>query len=179
MSCRVSEKNNETSRPVGAGDFVKSEVPAPKPAAGAGSSDTRVSANEVGGDALLACLLVVASVHGQALAADAVLAGLPLEEGVLTPALFERAAHRAGLVSRIARQPLDRIEPALLPAVLLLEDQRACVLLDCDAAAATCRVVFPELGEAPVLLHSVPAVLLVLRLIRRRRQAGAATDADN
>ena len=152
MSCRVSEKNNETSRPVVTGDFVKSEVPAPKPAAGVGSSDTRVNANEVGGDALLACLLVVASAHGQALAADAVLAGLPLEEGVLTPALFERAAHRAGLVSRIARQPLDRIEPALLPAVLLLEDQRACVLLDCDAAAATCRVVFPELGEAPVLL---------------------------
>ena len=30
-----------------------------------------------------------------------------------------------------------------------------------------------------LLLHSVPAVLLVLRLIRRRRQAGAATDADN
>lgn len=131
---------------------MKPEVPTLEPAAGNDVGSNEVSGNEVSGNGLLACLLVVASAHDQALAADAVLAGLPLEGGVLTPSLFERAAHRAGLVSRIARQPLERIEPALLPAVLLLEDQRACVLLDCDAVAGTCRVVFPELGEAPVLL---------------------------
>ncbi len=131
---------------------MKPEVPTLEPAAGNDVGSNEVSGNEVSGNGLLACLLVVASAHDQALAADAVLAGLPLEGGVLTPSLFERAAHRAGLVSRIARQPLERIEPALLPAVLLLEGQRACVLLDCDAVASTCRVVFPELGEGPVLL---------------------------
>ena len=105
-----------------------------------------------GTDPLLGCLLVVAQAHGQSVTPDGVLAGLPLEGGRLTPALFERAAHRAGLASRIVRQALDHIEPALLPAVLLLQGEQACVLLACDAANGTCEVVFPELGESTVAL---------------------------
>ena len=105
-----------------------------------------------GTDPLLGCLLVVAQAHGQSVTADGVLAGLPLEGGRLSPALFERAAQRAGLSSRIVRQALDHIEPALLPAVLLLQGEQACVLLACDAANGTCEVVFPELGESTVAL---------------------------
>ena len=118
----------------------------------ADASPSPEPAGHRGTDALLGCLLVVARTHGQSVTADTVLAGLPLERGRLTPALFERAAHRAGLASRIVRQALDHIEPALLPAVLLLQGEQACVLLACDAATGTCEVVFPELGESTVAL---------------------------
>ncbi len=118
----------------------------------ADASPSPEPAGHRGTDALLGCLLVVARTHGQSVTADAVLAGLPLERGRLTPALFERAAHRAGLASRIVRQALDHIEPALLPAVLLLQGEQACVLLACDAATGACEVVFPELGESTVAL---------------------------
>ena len=57
-------------------------------------------------DELLGCLLVLARLHGRAISADGALAGLPLEQGRLTPTLFERAAHRAGLSSRIVRLPV-------------------------------------------------------------------------
>ncbi|HRK12544.1 MAG TPA: type I secretion system permease/ATPase, partial [Thauera sp.] len=59
---------------------------------------------------------------------------------------------RAGLSSRIVRQALEHVEPALLPAVLLLEDGQACVLMRVDAAAAVAEVVFPELGDSVVTI---------------------------
>ena len=48
-------------------------------------------------------------------------AGLPLEDGRLTPALALRAAARAGLAARLVRRPLDRISDLTLPCILLLE----------------------------------------------------------
>ena len=50
------------------------------------------------------------------------------------------------------RQPLARIEPALLPAVLLLAEGKACVLMAVDTEAGSCELVFPELGESAVVL---------------------------
>jgi ATP-binding cassette subfamily C protein LapB len=110
-------------------------------------------------DALLECLLVVARAHGRPVTRDAATAGLPLVDHRLTPALFERAARRAGLASRLARRPLERLNADLFPVVLLLADEQACVLLGwTDAGRA--RVVYPDLGEAEVV---VPADELATR----------------
>ena len=69
-------------------------------------------------DPLLQCLLALCRYHGNASTAEAVMGGLPVESGQLTPALFERAASRVGLTSRIVYRSPREIEPALLPAVL-------------------------------------------------------------
>ena len=103
-------------------------------------------------DELLECLLILAKTHGVTTTRDAIMAGLPASEGRLNPSLFDRAAHRAGLSSRIVREFPDRVNPALLPAVLLLEGERACVLLEWSGDGKTARVVFPELGDAPVVV---------------------------
>ena len=81
-------------------------------------------------DELLDCLLILARSHGEALTAEAALAGLPIEGGRLTPSLFERAAHRGGLSSRIVHLPISLLRAELLPAVLLLDGEHACLLLD-------------------------------------------------
>jgi len=101
-------------------------------------------------DDLLHCLIVLARLHGQALTRDGALAGLPTPDGRLTPSLFERAAHRAGLSSKLVRQPIAKLRAELLPVVLLLDEQSACVLLERSADGASVRVIFPELGEAAV-----------------------------
>jgi ABC-type bacteriocin/lantibiotic exporter with double-glycine peptidase domain len=54
-------------------------------------------------DPLLACLLALARLHERAMSAAAVLAGLPLVDGRLTPELFVRAAHRFGLDAALSR----------------------------------------------------------------------------
>ncbi|WP_267873763.1 type I secretion system permease/ATPase [Halomonas salipaludis] len=99
-------------------------------------------------DDLLECLRVVARAHDQEMGRDALLAGLPLEEGRLTPGVFPRAASRAGLAARHARSRLVQLNPALMPVVVLLEPGRACVLVALDVKSRTARVIFPELGEA-------------------------------
>ncbi|MFV0662067.1 type I secretion system permease/ATPase [Denitromonas sp.] len=103
-------------------------------------------------DALLECLLAVARAHGCTLTRDAATAGLPLVEHRLTPSLFDRAARRAGLASNLARRPLDRLNAALFPVVLILADEQACVLLGWSDDGAAARVIFPDLGEAEALV---------------------------
>ena len=101
-------------------------------------------------DPLLQCLLALCRYHGNASTAEAVMGGLPVDSGALTPALFERAASRVGLTSRIVYRSPAEIEPALLPAVLLLENERACLLMGWEEGGDVARVVYPELNEAVV-----------------------------
>ena len=104
------------------------------------------------GDELLSCLLILARGHGETLTRDAALAGLPAERGKLTPALFERAARRAGLASRVVRQSLVALKAELFPVVLLLQGDHACLLVGRSADGQTLQLVYPELGAAPVSL---------------------------
>lgn len=98
-------------------------------------------------DPLLDCLVLLTKHHQRPFTADALGAGLPLEENRLTPELFSRAAARAGLSSKLVKRPLNKISNLLLPAVLLLEERQACLLLGIDRARAVARVAFPESGD--------------------------------
>ena len=101
-----------------------------------------------GGGPLAASLTLIAALHGRRISRDALLSGLPMENGVLTPALFSRAAKRAGLASKIIKSPLERINGLLCPAVLILGGSRACVVTSIDAAAEKASVIFPgEMDE--------------------------------
>ncbi len=101
-------------------------------------------------DPLLQCLLALCRYHGTTSTAEALVSGLPITDGKLTPSLFARAAARVGLSSRVIPRALGDIDPALLPAVLVLEGQRACLLLGWGESGETARVVYPELNDAAV-----------------------------
>lgn len=103
-------------------------------------------------DTLLESLLIVVRIHGGTLSHEAAVNGLPLVDNRLTPSLFHRAAQRAGFSSNVVQKPLDRLNPTLFPAVLLLKDDEACVLLGWADDGRSARVVFPELGESEVTL---------------------------
>jgi len=103
-------------------------------------------------DPLLDCLLELTRLHGRPSTRAALSAGLPLDSGYLTPSLFGRAAARAGLSSRIVRRALDDIDLALLPVILLLKGDQACVLLGWDESGETAQLLFPETGQGEVVL---------------------------
>ncbi len=109
-------------------------------------------------DTLLQCLLALCRYHGSASTPDTLLGGLPLDKGILTPGLFERAAARVGLSSRVISREARTIEPALLPAVLLMEGERACLLMGWSDDGESAQVVYPELNETVV---EVPAQTLL------------------
>lgn len=102
------------------------------------------------GDTLLGCLLLACRAHQVATTKDALVAGLPLKMGKMTPALFKRAAERANLAVTIFKKSFSEIRPVFLPVTLLLHNDEACQLLSIDAKKGQARVVYPELSDAEI-----------------------------
>ena len=107
----------------------------------------RVGEHSAHFDPLLDSVVAIARIYGIATTKEALSAGLPLEENLVTPALLPRVAARAGLTAKLARRSLTDLRPGLLPAILLLKDKQACLLLEwLDTGEA--RVRFSENGES-------------------------------
>jgi len=96
-------------------------------------------------DPLLKCLVLLTRYFNRPFSEETLSAGLPLEDNWLTPALFERAADRAGLTAKVVKRALSDISPLTLPAVLLLRNRRAC-LLNTVKSDGACEVVDPDTG---------------------------------
>jgi len=96
-------------------------------------------------DPLLDCLTILSKLLHKPHSAESLIAGLPLVDNKLTPKLFSRAAERAGLSSKVVKRKLRKISNLVLPAVLLLENSQACIVLEFKGKSA--RVIFPESGE--------------------------------
>ncbi len=96
-------------------------------------------------DPLLKCLVILSRYYNHPFSEETLAAGLPLDKGRLTPDLFGRAADRAGLSSKLTHRALDKISPLTLPAVLLLKDQRACILRAVTQDGA-CTIISPDTG---------------------------------
>jgi ATP-binding cassette subfamily C protein LapB len=132
--------------------------PAPAPAGSAAGAapvkgaTVRLREDLIHPDPLLDCLVEVCRLHGQAATRASLSASLPLRDGRLTLELAERAAARAGMSTRLQRLALDRIDAAALPAILILKDNRACVLLGWPDGAGGARVLLPETGQGSVTL---------------------------
>ncbi len=103
-------------------------------------------------DSLLDSLALIFRIHGVATSRDALVSGLPLRDGKMTPALLKRSAERANLAATVLKKPLNQIRPEFLPAILLLKDEEACVVTKLDTNTNQAGVIFPELGDAEVLM---------------------------
>lgn len=97
-------------------------------------------------DALTDCLVILTRYFRKPFSAHTLTAGLPLENGRLTPELFIRAAERAGISARVTRRSVEGISAATLPAVLLFKGGEAMVAVARDDEAATWRLIEPASG---------------------------------
>ncbi|MDH5297852.1 MAG: type I secretion system permease/ATPase [Desulfobulbaceae bacterium] len=103
-------------------------------------------------DPLLDSLLLIAKLHGRVASRTGLRTGLPLVDDRLTVELFPRAAGRAGLSSRLLRRPLAKISKLELPAILLLKDRRACVLVGGEDNGDQLKVLLPESGMGETVI---------------------------
>jgi ATP-binding cassette subfamily C protein LapB len=123
----------------------------PPPAASAATKHLREDL--INPDPLLDCLVEVCRLHGQAATRASLSAGLPLGtsgKGLLTLELAERAASRAGMSAKLQRLPLQRVDDAALPAILILKDNQACVLLGWEGGGEIARVLLPETAQGSI-----------------------------
>ncbi|MFZ2329934.1 MAG: type I secretion system permease/ATPase [Rhodoferax sp.] len=117
----------------------------------ASQSTKRIGEHSVRFDPLLDSVIAIAKIFGITTTLEALSAGLPLEGNRITPDLLPRAAGRAGLTAKLARRSLDDLRPGLLPVVLLLKGNQACLLLEWRQSGEA-RVRFPENGESSDVL---------------------------
>ena len=127
-------------------------APPPERSSAAPAATQRLREDLIHPDPLLDCLVEVCRLHGQAASRASLSAGLPLQHGVVTLELAERAAARAGMSAKLQRIALGAIDSAALPAILVLKDNKACVLLGWDADRGQARVLLPETGQGVVVL---------------------------
>ena len=97
-------------------------------------------------DPLLECLVTLGKIHHRPLSKEALITGMPLVENRLTPKLFLRTAANAGFSSRIVKRSLAKIPNLALPAVLVLNNNQALILVE-RKSDDTCRVILPETGS--------------------------------
>jgi ATP-binding cassette subfamily C protein LapB len=117
------------------------------------ASMTRLREDLIHPDPLLDSLLEVCRLHGVGASRASLSAGLPLVSGRLTLALAERAAARAGLSARLQRLPLDAIDAATLPAIAVLQGERACVLIGRRADGGW-DALLPETGPGAIVIEA-------------------------
>ncbi len=84
--------------------------------------------DRVSKDALLESLVYLAEAQQIHVNRAALVANLPLPEGRLTPELFKRASQRVSIQSEIKQRPIEEISSLVLPAVILLNDNRALII---------------------------------------------------
>lgn len=102
-------------------------------------------------DPLLSCLVHLSKQNHKPFSPEVLCDGLPLENNKLTPKLFIRAAKRAGLSAQVLPRTLEEISPLVLPAVLLMENDQACIFQRIDQETGMAVVLQPESGGEHVL----------------------------
>lgn len=101
-------------------------------------------------DSLLDSLVIICRSEGIATSKDALIAGLPLRNGKMTPKLVKRAAARVNLAANVLKKSLHTVRPEFLPAIILLKDEKARVVTKINRDTNEVSVIFPELNDAEV-----------------------------
>ncbi len=95
-------------------------------------------------DPLLQSLVYISRFYGQANSPDALIADLPLTDGLLSPFLLPRAAEKAGLQAKENKMVLGELSSLLFPVIALLKGGEACVVLSIDKEKGEAEVVLPQ-----------------------------------
>lgn len=98
-------------------------------------------------DTLLESLLFLSKYHKRTASAESLVAGLAIYNSLMTPSMFEKSAKRIGLITKAVSRKLEEIDNLALPAVMLLNNNKACVLLKLDLKRNEATLVMPHLSS--------------------------------
>lgn len=105
------------------------------------------------------CLVALTKLNHKPTSKEVLAYGLPFEPGKDKQRLFttdspkanfSRAAEKAGFISQLQKRKLKDIPSLVLPVILNLKDDNACVLLEINHEEKTAQVIIPSLDDEPV-----------------------------
>ena len=104
-------------------------------------------------DSLLESLYFISLFYQRHTSKDSLVSGLPIHNNSMTVNDFLISSKRIGLISKVVKRELKGISKLALPAVLILEKGRACVLLDLSFEKNEAKVIIPGLSEGEITMQ--------------------------
>jgi len=105
-------------------------------------------------DDLLGCLLFLSKFHKRETSAESLTFGLPIHKSSMNISMFHEAAAKIGLIGKtVKRNNIKDITKLALPSVLILDKERACVLLDYDLDSGIASVILPGLSSGETVME--------------------------
>lgn len=96
---------------------------------------------------LLDCLVLYTKIVRNPFSKDALIAGLPLINEEISPELFIRAAERANVTATFKKRKLSEIPNLVLPCILTLKNNQACLLEQIDPEKGTATIILADASE--------------------------------
>nr|WP_320192294.1 type I secretion system permease/ATPase [uncultured Desulfobacter sp.] len=138
-------------------------------------------------DPLMQCLVALTRLNHAPSSEKVLSHGLPFEPGADRQRLFSienpkanfsRAAEKAGFVSKLQKRKLNQIPSLVLPAILTLKDDNACLLLDIDFEKKNAKVIIPSLDNNAVQigLEKLEEEYLGYVFFLKKKYKGASRD---
>jgi ATP-binding cassette subfamily C protein LapB len=130
-------------------------------------------------DPLLAALEYLAALHARPFSRAAVLRGLPLPEGRLTPEFFPRGAERLGFEARFVSRRPSQVSGLVCPFIVPLKGGDAAIVLEKRPRARKALVVVPGAEPRQMRLADLDREALdtVIYVADRRQQEAVASGA--
>ena len=113
---------------------------------------------DISTDPAMQCLVVLTKINNKPASAEALAQGLPFDPTVEKQRLFSldkgksnvsRAAAKAGFQSRLQKRSLSEIPAVVLPVILMLKDDKACVLTRISHGSGMAEIIVPEVDDTP------------------------------
>lgn len=96
---------------------------------------------------ILDCLVIFTKLNRQPYSKDSLIAGLPLDPEHISPEIFKRAAARANIEATFKERKLEDISNLVLPCILTLSDNQACILEKIDLDNNSATIILPDAAE--------------------------------
>lgn len=104
-------------------------------------------------DTLLECLMFLAKYHKRETSSESLTFGLSLYDKSMNLKLFYQASERIGLIPKnVTRPHIKNISKLALPSILILDNDRHCVLLDVDFEKNEVTVILPGLSNGETIM---------------------------
>lgn len=138
-------------------------------------------------DPLLLCLVTLTKLNKKPASAEALIHGLPFDPTNEKKRLFSidnsnsnfsRAAGRAGFISTLQERSISSIPSVVLPVILILKNDNACVLTNVKLAENKAVIIIPSINDEPmeVSLEELEEDYLGFTFFLKKRYEGFAQD---
>ena len=106
-------------------------------------------------DTLLESLLFLAKYHKRNTSAESLITGLAIYNSLMTPSMFEKSAKRIGLITKAVSRKIPQIDNLALPSVMLLNNNKACVVLNIDMEKNQAILMMPHVSSETQITLSI------------------------